>query len=156
MVAVAIAVAFVTVASPARADGESYRAQTAIVDVGSLALAVASSAIPNEKLRIASRIAAVSGLVLGSSIVHAAHGNYGRAGGALALRVGPPALTALMFAGCDKKKASAAIGCALGSALVGAVLVGTGIVLDYAVLGGSSGGDSVEARPVMFSFGRRF
>jgi hypothetical protein len=63
--------------------------------------------------------------VLGGPIVHATHGNWGRAGGSLSLRVGAPILCALPVAAIPVP------GFALAGLLVGA---GLAITLDAAVL----------------------
>ena len=148
------AVAITTSAArPARGeDGETYRGTMAIVDVTSVAV-IASAAAGESAPGIAIGFA---GYAFGSPIVHAAHGRWGTAGLAFGLRVGVPAVAALIGCGAGKSGKHGGIGdafgCLAGGALASGVAVVAGVIIDYAVL--ASVDDSPT--PMMLSYGVAF
>ena len=120
-----------------------YGWQTLVVDGASLALGTAaiglsgSSSSGSEVGNVAG-VLTVSALVLGGPIVHAAHGNWEKAGGSLGLRLGAPAAGALGgflvgSASCphdDSDVPCSAVGGGIGL-IAGAA---TAIIVDVAVL----------------------
>lgn len=149
-----VAVAAITTATaPARAeDGETYRGTMAIVDVTSVAV-IAGAAAGESAPGIAIGFA---GYGLGSPIVHAAHGRWGTAGLAFGLRVGVPAVAALIGCGAAKSgnggAISDALGCLAGGTLAAGAAVVAGVIIDYAVL--ASVDDAPT--PMMLSYGVAF
>ncbi|MGZ3419971.1 MAG: hypothetical protein ACXVEF_27585 [Polyangiales bacterium] len=94
-----------------------YGGQTLLTDGAALGLGLAAAKFQSDEL-------AWLGLgtyVLGGPIVHATHGNWGRAAGSLALRVGLPAT--LMTIGCQLDDTKGDWGCI--GAVIGGFVIGT-------------------------------
>lgn len=119
--------------TPATAD--SYRDELAIADGGMVLNASLLSAL---KAGGRARYLPVTEFVLGSPIVHALHGNLGRAAGAAALRGGSLIATygALRWCLADGDTGAELTRCVLGTLTVGLVLIGGAVTIDYAVLAG--------------------
>ncbi|MBL8623265.1 MAG: hypothetical protein JNK64_18275 [Myxococcales bacterium] len=153
LASVAVAAITTATARPARAeDGETYRGTMAIVDVTSVAVLAAAAggeSAPGVGLGFA-------GYALGSPIVHAAHGRWGTAGAAFGLRVGLPAVAALIGCGAAKGGSGGvigdAVGCLAGGALAAGAAVVAAVIIDYAVLAAVD--DSPT--PMMLSYGVAF
>ena len=88
-------------------------------------------------------LSSVGGYVLGAPIVHASKGNWGRAGGSLAVRVGAPILLGGIGAGLENCSDEEFL-CGVEGALVGGVVgIGAAIALDATVLAR----DTIEIQP---------
>ena len=134
------------VARPAPAQADSYRDELFVADATAVAVAtIGRGEGPLGYL-------AGAGMWLGSPAVHLAHGNYGRAAGALALRGGSVLATYGVLRWCldDGDEGSAVARCALGSLAVGAVLVGGAFAIDYAVLADDD--DAPAAAPAQLTW----
>ena len=86
--------------SPAPQRSEWYGWQTALVDVASLGLGAAVIGLSGNSssgsgAENVAGVLMVSTFVLGGPVVHAAHGQWGKAGASLGLRLGAPAAGAL-------------------------------------------------------------
>jgi hypothetical protein len=111
-------------AEPAAEPPASYATTTLAVDGASLALVIAGAMTETTGGRDggaspAMLAAGVLGISLGSPIVHAAHGHWGRAGASLGLRYGLAtvgALAAVQLTSCDTTRDSM---CKLGGASLG-------------------------------------
>jgi len=135
---------------------EPYRSQVLAVDVTSLVVTGAGLAGDAP----AGIFLGVTGLVIGSPIVHVAHGNEGRAAASLGLRVGLPVVGGVIGLGIcgghdrDPEPASnrgleclvsGGVGFGIGAALA--------LIVDYAVL---AAGTDNETTPAMVRFGGSF
>ncbi|MEZ4398947.1 MAG: hypothetical protein R3B06_02955 [Kofleriaceae bacterium] len=129
---------------------EPYRAHVAAADGASVALLVAGATSDVKPLSYLG----TAGLALGSAGVHAAHGNWGRATIALAMR-GAPLLYAASIRGpaCQDGTAAAAMGCINGGKVVAGLVFVAAVVVDYAVL---AAGDDGGTTPAMLSVGGSF
>ena len=109
-----------------------YGWQTLATDGAALTLAVTVAAV-NDRNKATLGFAALAAYLAGGPIVHAAHGNWGRAFGSAGLRVGAPIAGA--FLGAVLESCHGGDYCGASGAAVGLV-VGTGmaIALDAAVL----------------------
>lgn len=86
--------------------------------------------------------------LLGGPVVHAAHGNWGRALGSLGLRSGAPILGAVLGVGLEDCKGSDA--CGLAGAAVGVTLgMGAAIAIDAAVLAHEEVPEESAVKPVV-------
>jgi hypothetical protein len=138
--------------APARAHAEKewYGHHVLAADTGGLWIFCAGAATG----RPAVMIAGAGVLVLGGPAVHVAHGNYGRAGISLALRVGP---TALGFgAGLAREVSPSWRGVVRGAFtpfLIGAMGYVVGAIVDIAVVARED--DGAPAARVL-SVGGRF
>lgn len=142
-----MAVAAITITPPA-AVADAYRDELLIAD----ASAVAVAALGRGHAPIG--YVGSAGMLLGSPAVHLAHGNYGRAAGALALRGGSVLMTygALTWCLDDGDEGGTIAGCVLGSLALGAVLIGGAIAIDYAVLAD----DAPDAAPAPLTWSGTF
>lgn len=116
----------------------SYRGHLILADLGAVAF-LPLAATTHEHLAIGW----VAGYVLGAPIVHLAHGNGGRAAASLGLRVGVPALGALIgfaIAESDSDSECGNLGCVLNGVAMGAggavVGMAAAVLIDWVVLGG--------------------
>jgi hypothetical protein len=134
------AVATTAAIEPAAAD--AYRDELLVADASAITVAVIG--------RDRSYFGYVGGvgLWLGSPAVHLAHGNVGRAAGALALRGGSVLATYGMLMWCldDGDEGGKIAGCVLGSLAAGSVLVAGAVAIDYAVLARDDAADSMPAQ----------
>jgi hypothetical protein len=109
-----------------------YGWQTLTTDGAAFTLAVAVAAV-NEGGKPVVGVTALATYLAGGPIVHAAHGNWGRAFGSLGLRLGAPIAGA--FLGAALEDCRGGDFCGFSGAAVGLVVgMGTAIVLDAAVL----------------------
>ncbi len=141
--------AVATTATIGAASADSYRDELLIAD----ASAVAVAAIGRDRSHLG-YVGGVS-LWLGSPAVHLAHGNVGRAAGALALRGGSVLATYGVLTWCldDGDEGGKIAGCVLGSLAAGAVLFGSAIAIDYAVLAAD---DDAAPTPAQLTWGGTF
>jgi hypothetical protein len=108
-----------------------YGWQTLIVDSGTLLLTAVAAGSGGG----GGQTVFLSGYLLGGPIVHAAHGNWAKAGGSLALRAGLPVAGAYLGAGAQNCSQSGGDMCGLGGALTGIAVGGlAAIVIDAALL----------------------
>jgi hypothetical protein len=151
-VAAALAVSASTIQS-ASAEDRWYGWQPMLTDAASVTFMLGS-------IKYVSRPAAllslgVGGYVLGSPTVHAAHGNWGRAGVSLGLRVGLPTLGFVIAAKATSRRHGQFSDHEMSGGIVGAALgVIAAAVIDYAWL--SKQTISAPAPRVLFSFGANF
>lgn len=138
-----------TVITSHAARADTYRRDLAVVD----ATAIVSGALTG-RTKVA-RVAQV-GLLLGSPVVHLAHGNGGGAAGAAAVRLGAGAIAYSAWTVCLRRKVDdgVPVGCLLGATLVSSLAVGGALAIDYGWLARR---DAAEAPwPVMLSWSGRF
>lgn len=145
--AVAVAVAFAAAPSTARAETEWYGYEIAATDVGGWALIIGGAKLDAWPV---SALGA-GALFLGGPIVHAAHGNYGRAGISFGARVGGPLLGIGIGAALDKNSRSFIPAGPIIGAFVGYL---AGAIVDIAVVAREE--TDPAAAPRMLSFGGRF
>ncbi len=134
-------------AAPAGAD--TYRGELAAVDVA----AVVSSSLAGR-----SKVARVAqaGLVLGSPIVHLAHGNVRGAAGAIAARLGAGAIGYAAWSVCLRRRVDDGVplGCLLGATLVSSLAVGGALAIDYGWLARTDAAE--QPWPVMMGWSGQF
>ena len=129
-----------------------YGWQTLTADAASITLIAAGISNHSDMLALPG----VGGLVAAPSVIHLAHGNYGAAGGSLAMRAAGVPLAAgagyaIGQAACSPASEDKDVPCSAVTAnlaLLGAAVFA--VVLDSAILGydsGSSDEDTVVARP---------
>jgi hypothetical protein len=131
MLAIALVLGLVVLGGrEARADTEWYGWQTLAVDVGAVALAGIATRQGSASLAYL----AIGSYALAAPIVHFAHGEGGRGGGSLGLRLGLPILVGFALSQAEQSNCSGEF-CGLGGLVVGAGLgVLTAIVLDASAL----------------------
>jgi len=136
--------------SPAHAEEEWYGYQVAAPDVVGGVLILAGAEAENAGLIALG----VSGVLFGGPIVHAAHGNWGRAGVSFGLRVGAPILGASLGAALGSSGGGKGALDAITYGIVGGVL---GYVAAAAFdIGYLAREDVSGTAPRMFSIGGRF
>ena len=132
---------------------EWYGWQTLTTDAASVTFlvgfGVAAGRSNNDATETVFASACAGAYFLGGPIVHAAHGNWGRAAGSLGLRVGAPfvgSLLGLVIASSTDSSFDDSAGMGAVGALVG---IGTAVVLDAAVLGYETVQDEPVVMPAM-------
>lgn len=110
--------------------------QTLATDAMALSLALSAAAVAgsgNDHAGEALAYTSLATFVLGGPIIHATHGNWGRAAGSLGLRVGTPIVGAAL--GAAMEDCSGGDFCGLGGGVVGfAVGIAAAIAIDAAAL----------------------
>jgi hypothetical protein len=128
-----------------------YGSQTLATDAAAFALLVSAAIAVAQKNDMAGEALVYTSLgsyVVGGPIVHAAHGNWGRAFGSFGLRVAAPILGA--FLGAALENCSGGDFCGVAGGVVGfAVGAGTAIALDAAVIARESVSVGPAVTPVV-------
>lgn len=150
LAAAVLAITLAASSSTAHAEEEWYGLHVAATDAGGWGLIVGGLMFDADPIIFLG----VGALFLGGPIVHAAHGNYGRAGISFAARGGGALLGGVIGYALGKREGNSELAAVVG--IFAGAFVGYlgGAITDIAVVARED--DDPAAAPRMLSFGGRF